>query len=126
MASTSVDPLALAHLDRGGAGGQGGDAIHQEPVFGEHHLIARPGIGLRQKLDDLVAADAADDAGGVEAMHLGDGRAQIGMVGRRIAVQRVNGAQKASFALSDGPKGFSFDDSLIALASPAAAALPPT
>ena len=57
------------------------------------HLIARPGIGLAQEGDDLVRACAADHATGVQAVHIGDGLAQRGMVGGRVAVQLVDAAQ---------------------------------
>ena len=79
--------VALGHLDRGGAGGERGDPVHAEAVLGVDHLAARAGVGLGEEGDDLVGAGAADDAGGVEAVHLADRPAQGGVVGRGIEVQ---------------------------------------
>ncbi len=45
-------------------------------MFGEDDLVLRAGIGLAQEGDDLVRPDTADDAGGVQTMHLGYGIAQ--------------------------------------------------
>jgi hypothetical protein len=71
------------------------DRVHQEPVLAVEHLVPRPGIGLAQKCDDLVRAAAADHPRRIEPVRGGDGGAQFGMVGGRVAVQvRAGVAQR--------------------------------
>ena len=85
-------PLFGRHNGRG-PGGQRDDAIHGKPVFGIDHLIARPGIGLNQKLQYLVTANATDDPCGIQPMCLGNGCAQFRMVGRRVTVHFMGRAR---------------------------------
>src|SRR6056297_4270282 len=63
-------------------------------MLGMDHLIARSGIALAQKSNDLVAADAADDARRIEPVDLADGGAQRGVICRGVAVQFVGGLAK--------------------------------
>jgi len=62
------------------------DRIHQEAELAVQQLIARPGIGAHQEIDQLVGARAADDALGVEAVVPADRRPQLGRIAVRIAV----------------------------------------
>lgn len=73
-------------------------------MLGHDDLIPRPGEALGGELQHLVRAHAADDAVGVEAVDLGDGRAQAGVVGIGIAVHLDgrHGSQSPR-ALSEGP-----------------------
>ncbi len=53
---------------------QDGDAIDEEAVLAENALVARPDIGMGEKVEHLVGAGAADDAAGIEAVFRRDGR----------------------------------------------------
>ena len=68
-------------------------------MLGVEHLIPRTGIALAQEVDDFIAADTADHPVGIQAMHLGNRRAQGAVVGGGVAVQRVNRARKRLFRL---------------------------
>ena len=87
----------LGHFHRGRAHGQRRNPVHQETMFGEHHLILRPGIGLAEEGDDLVRSHATDHPPRIKAMHFGNRLAQTGMIGRGIAMQAVNAALECLF-----------------------------
>ena len=48
--------------------GADGDRVDEEAVLGVDHLVARAEIAVRQQVEDVVRAGAADDAVRVEAM----------------------------------------------------------
>ena len=79
----------LRRDDRLAAARQRGDLVHEEAVLGVDRLVARPDVGVRDQVHQLVGAAAAHDALRVEAVELGDRLAQRGRGPVRIAVQLV-------------------------------------
>jgi hypothetical protein len=60
--------IRIGNRHRRRSGGQDLDLVDQEPVLGEHSLIARREIGLAQQPEQFVRAVAAQDVAGIEAM----------------------------------------------------------
>ena len=75
--------VLLRDNDRHGAVGECRNAIEQERVRAEHHLVARTQVSVGQQRQDLARTIAADEAIGIEAVGFGDRLAQ----GRRTAVR---------------------------------------
>ena len=62
------------------------DRIHRKAVLGVDDLVTHSRISLTDELQNLIRPDATDDLFRCQPIALADCRAQLGMVGRGIAV----------------------------------------
>ena len=79
---------------------QDGDLVNEKAMRGVDRLVARAEIGAGQQVQQLVGAGAADDAGRIEAVELGDRLAQGS--GRAIGVTREVG-RRGEIGLDGAP-----------------------
>ena len=66
--------IFFRHLDRLAAVPERVDRIHQEAVLAVDHLVAVAQIGVRQEIQEIVGAGAADKTRRIEAECAADGR----------------------------------------------------
>ena len=78
--------VALGCCDRGRTDRERAEPVHQEAVRAVEHLVAGPGIGAHQQLDQLVGAGAADHALGIEVEAGADRLAQRPGTAVRVTV----------------------------------------
>ena len=88
----------------GGAVRHRRDRIHQEAVGCRDRLIATAEIGVRQQIEDLVGAGAADDAVGIEPEGAADRLAQQPRCAFRIVLQMRRGLLIGRNGLRRGPE----------------------
>ena len=83
--------IGFRHHHRPRAGAERRDRIDQEAVHGVDRLVAVDEIGLRQQMQEIVGAGAADDALGIEPERMPDRLAQIARRTVRIILEMIGG-----------------------------------